>query len=172
MKTNKIISFLNFDSKISNKWSSIDQNNIIRDLNFNRNNCYKITNDIEWGPTFSMPLKKMIRNENNFIDISLKVKSKEDINEIILVGTLDSDLKNIYWSGCNTKDYIIDSSSSSEWIKVHLTIKLSDVKLNNNNNIIFKTFIWNKCRKNIIIDDYSVKIRNGNPYIYGLYERF
>ena len=129
-----------------------------------------MNNEIEWGPTFSCPLNEIINNKNNFIDISAKVKAKEDIDEVILVASLESNGKNLYWGGTEFREFILTQHENSDWITVHHSIKLSDIYLKHN-DILLKIFIWNKNRKHFIIEDIKICLRNGNPIIYGLNEK-
>ncbi len=168
---NNTISNLSFENVNSKNWSSIDTSNIISISDLIRNdNVYHIKNETEWGPAFSGLLNEIIRNENNFIDISVKVKAKEDLDDVIMVGSIESNGKNIYWGGTEFQEFILPLNENSGWISVHHSIKLSDIYLKHN-DILLKVFIWNKGRKNFIIDNFSINLRNGNPIIYGLNEK-
>ena len=167
----KNISYLNFIDVNSKYWSSIDTTRIISiSDSTNKDIIYSMNNEIEWGPMFSCPLEKIIINENNFIDISAKVKFNENIDEVILVGSLESNGKIFYWDGIDFKEFLLPKEDNCDWIIVHHSIKLSDVDLSHN-DILLKIFIWNKGRKKFIINDLRINLRNGNPIIYGLIEK-
>lgn len=72
--------------------------------------------------------------------------------------------------GTEFNEFILPQADSSDWTIVHHSIKLSDIYLNHD-NIVLKTYIWNKSRKNFVIKDFEIKLRKGNPIIYGLYEK-
>lgn len=167
---NKIDS-LNLESLNTERWSPIDTTKIIsKGDSINYSSAYLIDSAVEWGPSFSVALSDIMKNENNFIDISVKVKNKTDLDEVILVSSLESNGKNIHWGGTEFNEFILPQADSSDWTIVHHSIKLSDIYLNHD-NIVLKTYIWNKSRKNFVIKDFEIKLRKGNPIIYGLYEK-
>ena len=159
----KIISNLNSKNTKPEFWSNVDL------LNKSNKKYLPIIENVEWGPTYTNDLNAIINNENNFIHLSVKAKSLEnDLDGVILVSSLDLNGKNIYWSGTNFKDfkYNIDTQNN-EWVKIHHCLKLSDIKLQHN-NIVFKAYIWNKEKKNLLFDDFEIELIDGNPIIYGL----
>ncbi|MDX9847544.1 MAG: glycosyltransferase family 39 protein [Tenuifilaceae bacterium] len=167
--TKNTISYLSFDSGIPKSWNSIDTVNIISTNDSSNENAYLINDGAEWGPSFTIALDEIMQNENNYIDISVKVKSKGDF-EAVLVASLESNGKTIYWGGANFNEFILPQQQKSGWTTVHHSIKLSDIHLKYN-DIIVKIYIWNKGKKSIVIDDFTISLREGNPIIYGLFER-
>ena len=89
--------------------------------------------------------------------------------DIVLVAALDSEKENIHWSGTSFDKFISDNDIG-KWVTVHHTVKLSDIYLNNK-NIEFKTYLWNREKRNFLIDDFSICLREGNPVIYGLFSK-
>ncbi len=170
IRTEKIIDFLSFDSVVSEKWSSIDSIRIILENKSTGANSYLLTSDTEWGPMFTTPLKDVIYNENNFIDVSVDAKSSESLEGIILVASLESKSENIYWGGTDFSVFESTDGAPHQWQKFHHSIKLSDIHLKSN-NIILKVFIWNKSKRNLLIDNLKISLRAGNPCIYGLFEK-
>jgi hypothetical protein len=169
-ETRTTISNLCFDSCNLKNWSSIDTTKIFSINDTIREDAYLIDNDVEWGPVFSVALKDIMKNENNFIDISVKVKTKEDLDDVILVGSLESHGKNISWSGTGFKEFILSQQDKSDWIIAHHSIKLSDIYLKYN-DIILKVYIWNRGKKSFFFKDFTISLREGNPIVYGLNER-
>jgi len=125
---------------------------------------------MEWSPTYTEELNNIILNENNFIDISVDALTKEDLDGVILVASLESNGKNIYWGGTHFNRFISSDSLKDNWRTFYHSIKLSDTH-QNYDNIVLKTFIWNKDKKNFIIDDFKIQLRMGNPVVYGLVEK-
>ncbi len=162
-----LISDLDFDVETTTNWSSIDAKNLI---SINNNFSYKLDSNNEWGPTFSMHLAEIIENENNFIDLSLKVHTKESFEDGMLVGALESNGKEIYWGGTNFKKFNVSKKGKDGWIRIHHSIKLSDIN-QKHDHITLKVYVWNKNKENFIIDDFKIKLRKGNPIIYGTFER-
>ncbi|MCL2510497.1 MAG: hypothetical protein FWF09_00435, partial [Bacteroidales bacterium] len=90
----------------------------------------------------------------------------ENYDDIILVASLENEKGSIYWGGTPFDKYVTDEDIG-QWITVHHSVKLSDIRLKEK-NITFKTYIWNKGNRNFTVKDYSVFLREGNPVIYGL----
>ncbi|MCB8964449.1 MAG: glycosyltransferase family 39 protein [Bacteroidales bacterium] len=169
-RTGDTIASINFDQGIPIGWSSIDANKIVAENRASANNGYMITSDIEWGPSFSAPLSNIITKKNNFIDISLDAKSAESLNDIVLVASLDTKAGNMHWGGTNFGDFATPNSTATEWQRIHHSIKLSDTYLGYR-KVTLKIYIWNKGKRNFAIDNFTITRREGNPIIYGLYEK-
>lgn len=168
-KDENVISNLDFDSEISDNWSNIDTINCIS-FSESNNICYTLESQCEWGPAFSIPLDDIVKNKNNFIDISISILAKEKFGDLILVGALESNGENIYWGGSKFEKFELSENVNIDWIKLHHSIKLSDINLKSD-DIILKIYIWNRGKKNYTIDDFKIKIRKGNPVVYGLSQR-
>jgi hypothetical protein len=168
--TTNFIEFYDFETKAKEAWTTIDLSKFIDTASVSGNSSYFIDSTIEWSPTFSKTLKETITNKNNFIDISVKVYMPNGTNEQLLVASIDAKDENIYWGGTSFDRFITDSTQNNAWITIHHSIKFSDMNTQNT-DIKLKVFVWNKGKKNFLIDDFKVELREGNPVIYGLVER-
>jgi hypothetical protein len=122
----------------------------------------------EWSPVYSRSLKEIIKNKNNFIDISVKAFLPEEYDDIVLVASLESKGNNIYWDGMPFDRFVQkDLLADRPWVTIHHSIKLSDIYLNYP-DIQLKIYVWNKGRHNFLLDDFTILLRSGNPLIYGL----
>jgi hypothetical protein len=165
------ISVLDFDGRIPENWSSIEKNRIVQRGQLNNRNCYRLTKEIEWGPTFSIPLSNVLKNKNNFIDISIDAMSSDSMDGTVLVAALESKGENIYWGGTDFSELYLNESNDTIIQHFHHSIKFSDINLNYD-YIELKVFIWNKNKKDLILDNFKIVLRDGNPLIYGLVEKF
>lgn len=168
---NNMIDLQTFETKDKKFWSSIDESKFNDSISYSGKVSYQVDEKTEWGPKYVVPLNEVITNENNFIDISAKVHLWGKYDEIILVSSLSSNDKNIFWSGSSFDKFITNTCTDNEdWITVHHSVKLSDVYLNYR-NIQLEVYIWNKGLNRFLIDDLTIKLRKGNPVIYGLFEK-
>jgi hypothetical protein len=170
-KTIQYIDFLDFNSPISSNWTSIEKNKIINSTSSPNQTTYHLTKDVEWGPTFAIPLMRKIKNKNNFIDISVEAKSEDSLSGIVLVASLESNGKSIYWGGTDFSELNQIESNSNEMQRFHHSIKLSDIYLNHT-NLELKIYIWNKNKRDFFIDNFNIVLREGNPFVYGLIDNF
>lgn len=169
-RTENIIGYFDFDSVKPEKWSSVDTARIISSGELPGNRCYLMNKDTEWGPSFKVPLKDEISGKNNFIDISAEAKTNESFDGIILVSRLDSKGQNIHWAGTRFSEMAVTDSSTGEWQRIHHSIKLSDIDLRHE-DILLTIFVWNKDKREFKLDNLKISLRDGNPFLYGLYKK-
>ena len=167
----KVIDLQDFETKGKKLWSSIDENKISDSLAFSGKFSYVLDEKTEWGPKFEIPLREVMLNKNNFIDISAKVHLTGKSDDILLVATLNSTDQNFFWSGTSFDRFITNTClDKKNWITIHHSVKLSDMNLNYP-DIQLQIYVWNKGLNKFLIDDISINLRKGNPMIYGLVEK-
>lgn len=155
---------LDFKNQVNKTWTNVDSSKI-------KDGFYIINDSIEWGPTFSKKLKELSLPKNGFLDVSARIKYiHQSEASAILVTTLDTPKKNIFWSGTSFSDFN-SSFKNNEWTTIHHSMKLSDIHLNYG-TIKLKIFIWNKGQESFLIDKINISVREGNPIIYGLNKKF
>jgi hypothetical protein len=167
--TRAVIELLDFESVRPN-WSAFKKENLIDTMRYSGMHSYLIDSTSEWSPAYSRALKEIITNENNFIDIAVKCYYSVSMDDIILVASLDAKNESVGWTGYPFTTFVSSDSTKNHWFTVYCTLKLSDA-YQHNRHILFKTYIWNRGRQNLIIDDFTIKLRIGNPIIYGLFEK-
>jgi hypothetical protein len=169
-RSEKLIENLDLDT-VSHYWSNVDQLKIIAIDTIQKNKAYLIDSLCEWSPTFTKSLDEIMVNENNFIDVSVRVYNPDNLCSSVLATSISKGEKVVYWDGHGFDTFIYSGQEKSGWITIHHCVKLSDIDLNYS-NLVLKVYIWNKEKANLIIDDFKIELRNGNPVIYGLFERF
>ncbi|MGM0649049.1 MAG: glycosyltransferase family 39 protein [Bacteroidota bacterium] len=167
---NAIISSLKFETTDKTSWNA-DTSKYTDSISYEGNNSYFMDCETLWGPKYSEKLNKIINNKNNYIDISVKAKSTNGFDDIILVASLTSNDSIIHWRGSNFNKFADYKYYNGNWVTIHNSIKLSDATLNYD-DLMFSTYIWNKGGKSFYMDNFRIKIRKGNPVIYGLLEKF
>ncbi len=171
----KMIDKLNFESNNKSKnWTSISKQNYIDTLSFSGEKSYLIDSLSEWSITFKKKLSEFEKNKNDLIEISVKTYLQGNLKDAILVASLETKDSSFYWGGTPFEIFKIENKTSKgnfKWITIHHTFKLKEEYLKNK-DLRLKVFIWNKGKNNILIDDFEIKLRNGNPLLYGLFESF
>ncbi|MDI3526654.1 MAG: hypothetical protein PWR03_837 [Tenuifilum sp.] len=165
----KVISILNFEDRIPNEWTKVNNDYIIKETLNPINKVYNITENVEWGPTFCSQFRIPKEFRNGFIDVSIKVKcsDEEKLDEIILVSEIEGfHISN--WRGRSAKDFSCIVGENG-WINIYNTAKIPELKILNK-KVKLKIYLWNKGNQMFLIDDLKIKIRKGNPIIYGLLE--
>lgn len=164
------ITKLDFESVGEEGWSGTDTACFTDSAAYSGHFSY-LLRDQEWGPAFSVPLHDIISHRNNFIDVSLKVKSGFDYKGAKLVASLKEGDKNIYWKGNDFSSYLLSGTDADDWQTIYTSLKLSDIRIDDN-DIELAVYIWNKNKKEFLIDDFTVEVRQGNPVIYALQGEF
>ena len=161
----------NLDFELKNeKWNGVENQRITDSVSFSGSRSYVYDSNTEWGPAYENSLGNLISNKNDFIDISVKIKPDETLDQVILVAALDTEKKNIYWGGTDCEKFTDLDGNGTQWINCYHAIKLADAK-STDGDLILKIYVWNRGRRNFIIDDFKVYARKGNPVLYGLYEK-
>lgn len=168
--SNKLISLQNFETKKIPNWQEIPTSKLIDSVFYSKNCSFYLDSTIEWSPSFEKEVFSIIENENNFIDVSLKVKNMSDYGEGVLVASIDDENGSLFWGGAMFKNFQSNQINRNGWINVHLSLKLSDMNITNNAKL--KVYIWNQSKLNYLVDDLKIELRKGNPFIYGLVEQF
>jgi len=157
--------------KVIPEWEAGQKTSLTDTFALSGKHSYLMDSTQEYGPKYSIPLKKIMRNKNNFIDITLQYFTTDsNMQDVMLVSAIDGGKEPVDWRSANFADYGGAEGTAGRWIKVHHTIKLSDIYLNNR-KLNLNVYIWNKARKRFFVDDIEIRVRMGNPYIYGLFEK-
>ncbi len=157
-----------FESNNAGKWNSLDPGKFTDSLSFSGNHAYHIDVDTEFGPTFFIEMDEIDNEKNDFIEISVKVKGPLKGDQL-LVASLDSKGESVHWGRTAFNKFVPCIDSLDQWTTVHHVLKLSDIYLKYP-ELEFKAYIWNKGAASFLVDDMHIKLRTGNPVIYGLNE--
>ncbi len=166
----KFISNYDFEGSAPEGWSSVNSEKIVDTKGFHDSYSYLMDSLTEWSPTFSIPAGQVITHENNYIDVSVRAKTDTDVSEILLITTLESEDGVVHFSGADFRSFINQGVDSTEWITVYHSLKLADINLDYS-SLKLNVFVWNKGKNTFLMDNFRIKVRDGNPYVYGLYEK-
>lgn len=165
-----VISLLNFDDDKIEYWNNVNPEFVTDSVSYSSKNSFFIRTDNEWGPTYKVMLDEICQNKKDFIDISVRVKSAENIKEAQLVSQLESNGVVIDWRSSTFDMFYNPQDTLHNWYTVYHSIKLSDIYLNHK-NIELMILVWNVNKESFYIDDFKIKLRKGNDIIYGLTQK-
>lgn len=122
----------------------------------------------EWGPKFENSLVEITKSKHDIIDIALEFKG--DSNGLIVCEIFENS-KRVLWQGSQLQSYY-DSTKTNEWQKAYLSIRLTSLfkKDRDVKDCKIKIYYWNNVKSNIILDNFNIKVREGNHKIYSLIE--
>ncbi len=168
-KENNMIERQDFEGYHQGDWSAIDRRKITDTACFSGKSSYIMDSTQEYSFSYSKPLKGFIKNRNNYIDISARVALPDTFKDINLVAELSANNRIHYW-GASSFDLFTDNKTAKNgWVTVHHSVKLSDISFDE--STILKVFIWNKGKNTFLVDDITIRLREGNPLIYGLFQK-
>ncbi|MCK9207333.1 MAG: glycosyltransferase family 39 protein [Salinivirgaceae bacterium] len=171
-QTKPWVAFFDFEQTGPSGFTTPEAQQLTDSISFLGKTSYFMDSTHEWSLNFSCQLNPIMKNENNFIDISLMTKIQDSFTDAVLVATIETvEGKQVYWGGASFQKFVPISPTPNTWIPVHHSIKLSDVPLVND-EMVLKTFVWNLKKQQFFIDDYGILVRDGNPVIYSLLEDF
>ena len=120
----------------------------------------------EFSPTFAKPLWELIHSDNDIIDISVDLRTPVVFPGAWVVLGVSSDGKDIKWCPAAVNDFIKPGQRG----RVFQSLRMSDTELRHH-RLVLKAFIWNPVKSPYIMDNFTVRVRTGNPFIYGLFRK-
>jgi hypothetical protein len=155
----------NFEPSLP-EWGWIDEKRCIDSLTIEGRKSFASPAGPEFSPTYSMPLRDLMHTENDVIDVSVDIHTPVVFPGAWLVVSVTANGKDIKWSSAAVNEYVKPGRQG----RVFQSIRLSDIDLRHH-GLIFNAFIWNPLKLPYIIDHFRVRVRSGNPLIYGLYRK-
>jgi len=148
------------------EWGWVNEKKCIDSLTIEGKKSY--VNDVgsDYSPAFSKPLRELIHSENDVIDVSIDVRTPMVFPGAWLVLTISTDKKDIKWGAIPVNEYVKPGHLG----RVFHSLRLSDVDLRHH-GLMFHAFIWNPVKSPYIMDNFRVRVRSGNPVLYGLYRK-
>lgn len=157
-------------SKFPEDWQQIDMEQLIYNDSLGKFPIIHIPNEKEWNCAYTFQLGDIEYHHNDFIDIEIIFSSEDRMQNIEVVSTLHNGEKQIFWSSTNLMNFNPEVHYSKGWHRAIHSVKLADIqKINKNTQV--DIFLWNKEKKQILIQDIRISLRKGNPYLYGIYEK-
>lgn len=122
----------------------------------------------EWGLSLELPFDSLYAKENDLIDIRLDVLSSSPEDQLLIVSEFIFENEKFDWRSSLNKDFY---PGKEKLYRMYHCIKLADLNLKKN-HLKLKVYLWNKGKTRIVLDNFSIKVREGNPIFYGLIKEF
>ena len=164
----KLVAFTNFDTVIGN-WSDRNEHWLVDSAT--NETMFEVLSDREWTISVQIPLAEFKTAPYLIFDIEVELLLQNAEDNLLLTATLQKDDETIGFRAAGVQDYITSQSLNRKLtLSFDLQTMLGDNK--NTENILLKTFIWNKEFNHFFIKKYTVSMRESNPYRYALYYDF
>lgn len=161
------LDLVNDFEKTYDHWVNFKKEMITDSLSIAGHFSYKADTSSEFSPTFEMGLREMFRNSNDVIDITADVRLPAVFPGAWLVASVTSHDKNVYWTSTAVNDFV----QPGETGKVFLSLRLSDIELRHR-GLKLTVYLWNPMKLPYLTDNFRIRVRSGNPCLYGLIRPF
>jgi hypothetical protein len=148
------------------EWGWVNDKQCLDSLTIDGEKSFANTDGAEFSPAYTTSLRGMIHSENDVIDVSVDMRTPLVFPLGWLVLSITSEGKNIRWMSVGVNDYMNQNHRG----RVFLSVRLSDVEFRHH-HLMFSAYIWNPMKLTYIMDNFTIKVRSGNPVVYGLYRK-
>lgn len=150
-----------------------DEGNLVAELRIEENKSGKLAEQSSWrttqefGPYLELSLEdqKLMATDELWADFELK--TDQDQTEIKVVVEYLPPLGKSQWFASPATQYISDPLG---WNRIHFYRRLQHLGIKESKGKL-KIYIWNPARESYSIKRYSVRVEEGNPWLYGLVEK-
>lgn len=132
----------------------------------NGDRFFKMDSTIEYGPTFAVKLKDIVRSKYTTINAKAIVYASDTTANPVLVVVINDGDKLLSWRGA---EYAWFNNNPGEVNTVYNCGLLAGFDLEAHPDAEMKVYMWNKNKKSFYIHDISVEAIKCNPLIFGLY---
>jgi len=126
---------------------------------------FYMDSSIGFSPTFRGSLRDICRHRNDVIDFSTDVETGSTFTVAYLqLGIYRQDILQTFYSAD------IDGKHPGKFWRIFCSCRLADIDWRHH-SLYVQGFIWNRWKQDLIIRSMSFRIRHGNPFLYGLYNK-
>lgn len=136
--------------------------------NYDKDQILRFNRDFEYSPEFVSKLSDIAACRTNEILISvdtyvpLSLVNPELVCDFLMDGQL------ITWRSNEMIDFV---NVPEQRLKMHLGFRLADIDIDFDKAYLL-VYFWNRDFEVLYIDDFKMEVREGNPKIYGLTQKF
>ncbi len=127
----------------------------------------RFNKEFEYSPKFKTKVKNIINKRTNELIISVDAYMTDKLANPSLICEFRLNKQILEWRSCNIIDFV---DAPLKRLGVYLAIRMIDRKILDPETEIW-VYFWNKNGEDIYLDNFSIEVREGNPVIYGLFDR-
>ena len=121
-----------------------------------------------FSPRFKANLREITRSKTNEILISVDTYMPAELADPAIICEFRLKGKRIGWRSGNVIEFV---DAPMKRLKAHLAVRLIDEKVDDPATEVW-IYFWNRNLEEIYIDNFRIEVREGNPAIYALFEKF
>ncbi len=127
----------------------------------------KIDSTTEYSQSYRFKLKEIINDRHTIINIGARLLVPDSSSNPVLVMNIKDNNQLIDWRG---SDYFNYNNNPKTFNTIFLSIDLTGFNFKEHPNAEAEIYIWNRNKKEILIDNFKIDANEGNHLIYSLYE--
>ena len=136
--------------------------------NYDGDQILRFNNEFEYSPEFAANLAEITNSRWNELLISVDTYVPISLVDPGLICDFIIDNEIAAWRSSNMIEYV---NEPEKRLKVHLGFRLADIHIDLNRAMIM-VYFWNRNFELFYIDEFKIEVREGNPKIYALFEKF
>ncbi|MDX1683935.1 MAG: glycosyltransferase family 39 protein [Saprospiraceae bacterium] len=131
---------------------------------------YTLSDTIEFGATFTANMDELINTRHAFIESDVDFRSGADTRVQIVCEIMRKDQTKV-WRNAYLANYQ-EQGETDKWNTAYFGLRLSHVfrSLSDASDSILKVYLWNPEGNEIMYRNFTLTMREGNPWVYGLVE--
>lgn len=149
--------------EIKNKFKSRQDNWTNVDLEYVVDGAV-LSKQKEWGPHTKFNLDSVLVHKNDVLDINVKYTSKSE-EALYLVTEVKYKDSVLHYSAVSSNQFLKEKDMGS----IYKTIEFSGLPFTDK-DVEVSSYLWNKEHGDFVLNEFSLKLRRGNPIQYSLYE--
>lgn len=118
----------------------------------------------EWGPHTKFNLDSVLVHKNDVLDINVRYTSKSE-ESLYLVTEVKYKDSVLHYSAVSSNQFLKEKDTGS----IYKTIEFSGLPFTDK-DVEVSSYLWNKEHGDFVLNEFSLKLRRGNPLQYSLYE--
>ncbi len=124
-----------------------------------------------WGPLCRLGFDTVISGVHDPVDVAVDIRSsKKRVPEVLLVAELHRKGKMLLWHGRDARPFAGNTLPGRPgWIRLHLTLT-PPASYYRKKGMKLRVYLWNRGGASLVFDSLRVRVRHGNPCLYGLFE--
>jgi len=126
---------------------------------------YSMDSGTEFSPTFRGSLRDICKHKNDIIDLCADVETGEGFTEAWLQLGIYQKEKLLSFQTAT-----INGLNRGECHRVFCSCRLADIDWRHH-SLNVQGFIWNPKKQDFVVRKMSFRVRQGNPFLYGLYRK-
>lgn len=148
---------LDFVNEGKEGWEGIAETQLMH----TERSAYLLDSTTEWSPAYTCSISDRCATPNDLVQIAVNIKPIKGVMDVSIVSVIEQNGKVLQWLNTPITHWV--DTAAVRWQSAYHTVDLAAIT--QENELVLKTYIWNKGKGTLQIDDYEVCLFPGNPLL-------